>query len=308
MNIRLLWGMALVGCSAGSGASSITPCSGSYTCTDGTTMVSTELQESDGVCTAGDLALEPNGVVMGVSNATWSGSAEQFEVCTEGDCLVCTPVGSPPPASDACSPPTPDANNRPLPQAIMATTARAATMGNNVGQECYAPEMLFEVPLSNVAPDTTNTSLMVVANTSDVSITCHVVQTATGSYDVSLLIEETYANDSVTVTGTFPPRSRDVYGTPNDDDAQINGITMGYLDEFNDLQQTNCFAQYVFADPNGQPGNSLPDVADTYADANGGRIWVSVFCEDPQSLGAVTNLWAGCQMSATFRVENCSSN
>jgi hypothetical protein len=300
-------GLAVIACSAGSG-SPIDACSGGYTCTDGTTTVTTELEETNGVCTAGQLTLNPDGSVSGASNTTWSGDAAQFQICTEGDCLVCTPVSGQPSPPDAGMP-APDSSSPAQSQAIVATTARAATMGTNAGKECFAPQQLFDVPPSNVAPDTSNTSLLIVSGTEGVDITCRVLPTHDGSYSVTLIIEDSFSQSSLDVMGTFSPRSRDVNGVPNGDSSQIYGITMDYLDEFDDLRQTNCFAQYVLANANdGQPSGSLPDVADTYADATGGRIWVSVFCQDPQDLNtSAGEIWAGCQMSATFRIENCSS-
>jgi hypothetical protein len=56
------------------------------------------------------------------------------------------------------------------------------------------------------------------------------------------------------------------------------------------------------------PGPSLPPVADTIAVNNIGRIWASVFCEDPQNLDEAQKPGnAGCAATATFGLENCST-
>jgi hypothetical protein len=54
---------------------------------------------------------------------------------------------------------------------------------------------------------------------------------------------------------------------------------------------------------------TLPSVADTFADSNGRRIWASVFCDAPQNLDeSMFPGNSGCESSATFQFENCSSH
>ena len=169
-----------------------------------------------------------------------------------------------------------------------------------------------------VGPDTNNNSNVTVTGTSDFQIvTCSIVPQGTCpgmgcSYAVALSASLSGGSlpGTLTVEGTFTPRSRtnDDAGTPNMDNVAIPNITMEYTDATKQLLQHTCTAQYVYPD-NGSPGTtSLPDVADTYADSNGGRIWISVYCNEAMNLLESQKPGnAGCEMSAVFRFENCSN-
>ena len=85
----------LAGCS-GNTSNLVDSCSGSYSCTDGTQTVSTELVKKGDACTAGQLTLNSDGTVGGIDNATWDGDTQKFEVCTGGACLTCTSTSSDP--------------------------------------------------------------------------------------------------------------------------------------------------------------------------------------------------------------------
>lgn len=211
-------------------------------------------------------------------------------------------------AADAASDSPTCGNGGACPQAIVAANVQAATMGSNVGQACSSAQEFLYVPEASPIGPNTNTAIPVVTGTNNTTITCSIVP-AGASYNVALTASVTGASAATfTVSGSFTPRSRDGSGNPNADSTEIPTITMDFLDATKHLRQTSCFGQYVLEDSNGQPAASLASVADTYADSNGGRIWVSVFCEDPQNLDETTKPGnAGCETSATFRFENCSS-
>jgi hypothetical protein len=207
-------------------------------------------------------------------------------------------------------------NNSGVPQGIIAANVQGATMGANSGMPCAADGEFIYVPQSPAnppGPDTSNNMLVTETGTGDLTITCSVIPNSDGSsYSVSAqaVISGGTAPGTLTISAmSLTPRSRmGDGGPPNMDQVAIQNITMDYLDPTKHLRQTNCTAQYVLAN-DGQPGLSLPDQADTFADSNGGRFWLSVFCEDPQSLEeAMKPGFSGCAMSATVRFENCSSH
>jgi hypothetical protein len=179
---------------------------------------------------------------------------------------------------------------------------------------CSSPAQFVWLPQTSTnptGPDTTDTGIIVETGTADAIVSCSVVPSGSGGspYTVDLVAQITGGSNpaTLTITGVFPQRGRDAMGNPNADMTQIPNITADYLDATKHLRQTNCFAQYVLAD-DGQPGASLPSVSDTFADSNGGRIWATVFCESPTNLLESSKPGnSGCETSATFRFENCSS-
>ena len=82
--------LSTFGCSAGSSGSLLDTCSGAYSCSDGSQTVSTQLEKSGDACTAGTLTLNTDGTVSGADAATWSGDAQQFDICVDGSCITCT--------------------------------------------------------------------------------------------------------------------------------------------------------------------------------------------------------------------------
>ncbi len=147
----------------------------------------------------------------------------------------------------------------------------------------------------------------VLSLTTSDSISCSVAPTV-GGFAVAIVAQSSGSSPaSVTITGTFTPRGRDNNGVPNADATQIPNITMDVIDVAMHLRQTNCFAQYVNV-VGGEPGPSLPSVADTMVDNNVGRIWASVFCDAPQNLDEGQKPGnSGCQTSATFAFPSCST-
>ncbi len=145
----------------------------------------------------------------------------------------------------------------------------------------------------------------------DVLVTCSVIPSGSG-YNVSLQgqISGGTAPGTLTITGLFTPRPRDGSSKPNADQAtKIPNITVDMLDATKHLNQKDCFAQYLAVD-NGSPSatTALPDPADVFADDNGGRIWLSIFCPSPTNLLESQKPGnAGCMSSMTIRFENCAS-
>jgi hypothetical protein len=184
---------------------------------------------------------------------------------------------------------------------------------------CISPEKFIYLPESADIPgpdtnvpdtDTPNPKDMLVpTGTGDVVVQCSVVPSGS-AYNVQLQAQITggTAPGTLTVSGTFTPRQRDANGNPTSDSTTIPNIVVDMLDATKHLHEADCIAQYVEVD-NGTPGTtSLPNNADTYADDHGGRIWASVFCAKPMHTDEGTKPGnAGCEMSATFRFENCTS-
>ncbi|HEY1955240.1 MAG TPA: hypothetical protein VGH28_06495 [Polyangiaceae bacterium] len=201
-------------------------------------------------------------------------------------------------------------NNTPAPeQAIVASNVQPGAGG---GGTCNSPEQFIYLPQTAPVPgpDTNDDKNITPNLTGDVAITCKVQPNGNG-YDVVLQAQITGGTSpgTMTVSGTFTPRVRDPNGnaTATGDATVIPNIKVDMLDATKHLEQTDCTAQYVLAD-NGGPGASLPNNADVFADDHGGRIWASVFCPKPTNLDESQKPGnAGCEMSATFRFENCTN-
>lgn len=197
-------------------------------------------------------------------------------------------------------------NNTPAPeQAIVASNVQP---GPGL---CNSPEQFIYLPQTAPipGPDTNDDKNITPTETGDVVVTCKVQPSGNG-YSVVLQAQITggVSPGTMTVQGTFTPRTRDASGNPiNDATDVIQNIKVDMLDATKHLEETDCTAQYLLAD-NGSPGNPLPSPADVFADDHGGRIWASVFCPKPTNLLESQKPGnAGCEMSATFRFENCTN-
>jgi hypothetical protein len=210
-----------------------------------------------------------------------------------------------------------------IPQAIISANVQEVPGGgmcNSLEEFMYVPAMGPECTAVGCGngPETSNNSNIVVTGTGDFQITeCSIVP-SNGAYQVALSAQISGGTQpgTLTISGLFTPRGRAPgdAGIPNADGTAIPNITMEYTDPTKQLLGKGCTAQYVYPD-NGAPGTtSLPDEADTYADSNGGRIWLSVFCQAGMGGTTVTNLLetskpgnSGCETYTTLRVENCSN-
>jgi hypothetical protein len=202
-----------------------------------------------------------------------------------------------------------------VPQAVIAANVQSN------GGSCSSPEQFLWIPNTTgtepwPGPDP-NSSPIQETGSSDpktdvpIVIGCTVIPSASGGspYNVTLTAQTTggLTPATLTISGMFPARSRDMMGNPNADGTMIPNITGDYLDATKHLRQTNCFALYENPN-NGSPGAAMPSVADTYADNSGGRIWASVFCPSPMNLEEMSKPGnSGCETSVVFRFENCSS-
>ena len=206
-------------------------------------------------------------------------------------------------------------NSNGVPQAIIASNVEPSTTPPNASLGCNAQGKFLWVPeqgsTNPEGPDTTNSTLITATGTGDITLNCSVVPSGNG-FNVLATAESSNptTGGSITIQGMFTPRIRAPgdAGTPTSDGTQIPGIQVDFQNGTVHLQDKSCFAVYEQALA-GSPAASLPNQADTYADSNGGRIWVSVFCD------SATNLLEqqkpgnpGCAMSATFRFENCTSH
>jgi len=176
---------------------------------------------------------------------------------------------------------------------------------------CNSPEQFIYLPenASIPGPDTNNNANIVVTGTGDDVINCSVIPSGSG-YNVTLTAQITggTAPGTLTIQGMFTPRGRDSTGNPNADGTTIPNITVDMLDATKHLNEKDCFAQYVEVNDGTPSTTSLPTQADVFADDHGGRIWASVFCDNPTNeLESQKPGNAGCMMSATFRFENCAS-
>lgn len=200
-----------------------------------------------------------------------------------------------------------------VPQAVVAANVQPN------GGTCQSAEQFVWIPDTKSSPTGPDPSTAMIQETGSsdpitdvpIVISCSVVPGASGGspYTVNLVAQITAgsAPATLTISGVFPARGRDMNGNPNADGTMIPNITADYLDPTKHLRQTTCYALYETPN-NGQPGASLPSVADTFADNNGGRIWASVFCPSPMNEDeAMKPGNSGCETSAVFRFENCSS-
>ncbi len=203
-------------------------------------------------------------------------------------------------------------NSTAIPQAIVASNVQPQS-----GGLCNSPETFIYLPQNspipgpdtsvdkNITPDAAGCE----GGLCDQAISCSVIPSGSG-YDINLTAQITggASPGTLNIRGTINPRVRDANGNPTatGDATQMPGITVSFLDPTKHLQQTTCFAQYVLAD-NGSPGNPLPNLADVFADDKGGRVWASVFCPKLSNLDPNKSGLDGCEGSATFRFENCTS-
>lgn len=205
-------------------------------------------------------------------------------------------------------------NSTAIPQAIVASNVQPSP-SSSAG--CNSPELFVYVPQSagipgpdtgddkNITPDVAGCE----GGLCDTKIQCSVIPNGS-NYNVSLTAQITGGTNAATlhIQGTMAPRARDANGNPTaaGDAAQMTGFTVNFLDPTKHLQSTECVAQYVLAD-NGSPGNSLPGLADVFADDKGGRVWASVFCPKLTNVDPSKSGLDGCMGSTTFRFENCTS-
>jgi hypothetical protein len=180
------------------------------------------------------------------------------------------------------------------------------------GKFLYLPEAA-DVPGPNTdVPNTDDPDpkdMLVPNATGDVDVACSVIPSNNG-FNVQLTTEISGGTEQATLTinGFFTPRARDSGGNPSADSTTIPNITVSMLDATKHLSENDCFAQYVLANGSNPATASLPPEADTFANDNGGRIWVSVFCPNETNLDEATKPGnAGCVSSMTFRFENCAS-
>jgi len=162
------------------------------------------------------------------------------------------------------------------------------------------------VPIGTTDPN----NVLVETGTEGIILQCSIIPQGT-SYNVTVSAQVTTgtAPGTVTFSGTFTPRVRDGSGKPTADTTQIPNIRGDFMDQAGvHLVQKDCYAQYTEADPALLSGPSLPDAADVFADNNGGRIWVSVFCPDAVNTNTSNQITKACQGTATFRFENCASH
>ncbi len=171
---------------------------------------------------------------------------------------------------------------------------------------CQRSGDFVDVPLAGADPNT----LVVPTGTQGVTLNCQVVPSGNGyNVTVSAQVSTGTQPGTVTFTGFFTPRIRDANGNPTSDTTQIPNIRGIFQDNTGvNLFQKDCYAQYTTADPALLSGNPLPKEADVFADQNGGRIWVSVFCPDAVNQNTSNQITKACQGTATFRFENCASN
>lgn len=203
--------------------------------------------------------------------------------------------------------------NNAVPQGIIASNVQPN--GASTGT-CGSPEKFIYIPESAdiPGPNTDVSSNIVQTATGDVLVSCSVVPSTNGGFDVSLTANITggVSPGTLNISGHFTARGRDTsggdagLGKPNADGTTMPNINGDFLDETKHLKQANCFAQYVHVD-NGEPGTPLPDEADTFADDKGGKIWASIFCGTPQQIKSGAQGNDACKTSATFRFENCTS-
>ncbi len=170
---------------------------------------------------------------------------------------------------------------------------------------CNRAGDFIDVPLTSPNPTDPN-AVMVPTGSQGILLTCQVLpQTDPNSFQVTVTAQVTLgsAPGTVTFTGIFTKRK-----SPTDT-SQIPNIRGIFQDSTGlNLVQKDCYAQYTSADPATLTGTPLPPAADVYADNNGGRIWVSVFCPDAVNQNTSNQITKACQGTATFRFENCASH
>jgi len=193
-------------------------------------------------------------------------------------------------------------------QAIVASNVQVQPNKSN----CISPETFIYMPetASVPGPDTGDDSNITTNGTGDQVVTCAIQANGDG-YDVQLQAQRTNpeTGGTMTVSGHFTPRPRDAMSNPTADATTvIPNIKVIFHDGTKNLLENDCTAQYLEVD-NGEPSiNALPPQADVFADDKGGRIWASIFCPTPQNtLESQKPGNSECEMSATFRFENCSN-
>lgn len=209
---------------------------------------------------------------------------------------------------EAASIPGPDTSNGVV-QCTQTTTCQTPQVCC-LAKGATAPSCVAGASACSLDGDTTITNS--TATGGDVEVSCSIIPSGSG-YNVTLVGKITggVAPGTLTVTGLFTPRPRDgSTNKPNADQAtKIPNITVDLLDATKHLNEKDCFAQYLAVD-NGSPSaqTALPDPADVYANDNGGRIWVSIFCPTmTNELESQKPGNAGCMASTTLRFENCAS-
>jgi hypothetical protein len=176
---------------------------------------------------------------------------------------------------------------------------------------CNRSGDFIDVPIASTDPN----NVLVATGTEGIILNCSIVPQGgpgpAASYNVTVSAQVTTgtAPGTVTFTGIFTPRTRDGSGKPTADTTQIPNIRGDFMDQAGvHLVQKDCYAQYTEADPALLSGPSLPNAADVYADPNGGRIWISVFCPNAVNTNTSNQITKACQATTTFRFENCSSH
>jgi hypothetical protein len=91
-------------CSGGASDPLTDSCSGQYTCTTGSTSVTTTLVKQTNGCFAGEIRLggDHTATLPSGRQGSWAGSVDRFDVCEGSDCVVCT--ATTPPASNGSGP------------------------------------------------------------------------------------------------------------------------------------------------------------------------------------------------------------
>ncbi len=200
--------------------------------------------------------------------------------------------GPPLQCNNVCTSAPVDGGGQATPQGAVLATVQP--IPNDTTDSCATPTS-FET----IGDPSTS---VVVSGTAGVTIACTVTP-LNGGYQVTA--SATSGTSRFTIDGLIMPRPRDANGNPSQDSTfVVPNITATFQDSTKSLQQSNCVVQYLEVS-NGQPGASLPSVADVYADNNGGRVWASVFCNDAGNAVNDPQVTA-CSAAATFRFENCT--
>lgn len=136
------------------------------------------------------------------------------------------------------------------------------------------------------------------------SVSCTIVPKG-ADFDVTAVAQS--AAGTLNISGMFSLRPRDSNGTPTADGTFVMpAITVDLEDGTKHLRQSDCTVRYLTV-VNGAPGVSLPSEADVFADDKGGRVWASVFCPAATNVSVGNPDVAECNVTATFRFENCAS-
>ena len=147
------------------------------------------------------------------------------------------------------------------------------------------------------------------ATSGDVAISCSVIPSG-GGYNVTLQGKITggTAPGTLTVTGTFTPRTRDSSGKSSvtGDATKIPNIHVSMLDATKHLDETDCFAQYT-SPTTGNPACRSPIPPTLRGRQRRSHLGQRLLPDADEQDESQKPGNAGCEMSTTFRFENCAS-